>query len=105
MECTVGGHRTQHFANGLDSAFPRRVPALHHQRGRAHAHDQAMAAAVEWNGRVLDLLIGGGCAARQKTGAHPIDQVVGGDIVGRDDDDAAAAPGADPVLGQRDPLR
>ena len=37
----------------------------------------------------------------RKPGAQPFDQMVGGDVVGRDDDYAAATPGTNPVLRQR----
>ena len=53
------------------------------------------------SGGLLDHFVGGGRAAGQEAGADPLEQMVGGDVVGRDDDHAAAAPGADPVLGQR----
>ena len=43
----IGGHRAQHFADGLDSALSRGIQTLNYQGGGAHAHNQAVAAAVE----------------------------------------------------------
>src|ERR1019366_5373842 len=63
-----------------------------------------MPPAVKRNRGVFDLFIGGGRSAGQKTGAHPIDQIVGGDMIGRAEDHAAAPAGANPVLRQRDAL-
>ena len=72
--------------------------ALHHQRRGAHPHDHAVPPAVEGNRGFLDDVVGRGGAAGQEAGAEPFDQVVRSDVVGRDDDHAAAAAGADPVL-------
>ena len=97
----IRGHRAQHFADGLDTAFAGRLRALHHQASGAHADDHAVAAAVEGNGGLFDHVVGGRCSTGQKTGAHPSDQIVGSDVVGCDHDHAAATPRMDPVLGQR----
>ena len=59
MKRAIGGHRAQHFAYRLDSAFPRGIQALHHECGGAHAHNHAVPAAVEGNSGVFDLFIGG----------------------------------------------
>ncbi len=88
----------KHFADGLNAAFARGLGALDHQGRGAHAHDQAVTAAVEGNGGVFHHFVGGGGPAGQEAGAEPLHQVVGGDVVGRDNDHAAAASGADPVL-------
>ncbi len=98
MECAVGRHRAQHFADGLDSALTRGLGTLDDKCRRAHAHDQAVPPAIEGSGGLFDYFVGGGRSAGQEAGAKPADQVIGGDIVGRDDDHAAAASGADPVL-------
>ena len=64
-----------------------------------------MAPAVEWHRGLLDVLVRGGGTRRQEAGSHPAEETVGRDVVGCDDNDALAATGADPVLGQADRLR
>src|SRR5208283_4169222 len=59
----------------------------------------------ERNGSICNHLVGGSRSTRQKPCAHPTDQMVGADIVGRDDDHPAATSGVDPVLCQRYCLR
>ena len=105
VERAVGRHRAQHFADGLNSAFARGFRALHHQGRGAHADNHAVPAAVEGNGGLFHHLVGGCRSAGQKAGADPLHQMVGSDVVRRDDDHAAAAPGADPVLRQCHGLR
>ena len=60
-----------------------------------------MPAVVEGQCGVLDVLVGGGGAGGEEARADPLDEVVGGDVVARDDEDAPASARADPVLGQR----
>ncbi len=72
------------------------------RRRRAHAHDQAVPPAIEGSGGLFDDFICGGRSAGQEAGAKPADQMIGGDIVCRDDDHPAATSGADPVLRQAD---
>ena len=56
------------------------------------------------SGGVLDRVVGGGGAGGEEADADPLASGVAGDVVGGDHDDAAAAAGADPVLGQRERL-
>ena len=100
VEGAVRGDRGEHLADGSDSALARGLRTLHDQGGRAHAHDHAVASAVEGQGRILHPLVGGRRARSQEAGADPLHQEVGGGVVGGDDDHAATAPGPDPVLGQ-----
>ena len=65
---------------------------------------RAVPSAVEGQGGLLDLVVGGGGARGQEAGADPSQQAVAGHVVGADHDHAAAAAGADPVLGQGDRL-
>ena len=74
--------------------------ALHHQSGGAHADDHAVAAAVKGGGGLFDHFVRGRGSTGQEAGAHPANQIVRSDIVGRDHDHAAAPSGADPVLRQ-----
>ena len=57
-----------------------------------------MTATIERNGGFFHLFVSGGRTAGQETCAHPLDQVVGGDIVVRDDNNTTATPGANPIL-------
>ena len=77
--------------------------ALHDERRGAHADDHPVAALVERQRRLLDHLVGRGGARREEARADPVHQCRGG-VVGGDDHDPPAAPGADPVLGERDRL-
>ena len=105
MEGAVGGDCAQHFADGPNAALARGFRALDHQGRGAHAHDHAVTPAIERNGCFFHDVVGGGGSAGQEAGAEPTDQMVGSDVVGRDDDHAAAPPGADPVLRHRNRLR
>ena len=64
-----------------------------------------MPALIERQRGVLDDLVGRGRPGGQEAGADPAEHDVRGCVVGGDDHHAPAAPGADPVLGQRDGLR
>ena len=105
MERAVGRHCAQHFANGLNSALLCRFRALDHQRRSAHAHDHAVPPPVERSRSILDHIVGRCRSAGQKACAHPLHQMIGSDVVSRDDNHAVAAPGTDPVLRQRYGLR
>ena len=74
--------------------------ALHYERSGTHAEDHPVAAAVERDRRLGDVLVGGGRPAREEAGAEPAEELVGGDVVGCDHDDATATAGSDPVLGE-----
>ncbi len=105
VEGAVRGNCAEYFADGLNSPFPRGFGTFDDQAGGAHADDQAVAAAVKGSGGFFYYFVGGRGPAGKETGAEPFDGVVGGDVVGRDDDHAAAAAGTDPVFGQRHRLR
>ena len=101
VESAVARHSGQHLADGLYSAFTRSVGALHHQSCGAHADNHAVPPAVEGNSGVCDHFVGGCRSTGQEASAHPIDQMVRRDVVGRDDNHATAPPRVDPVLRQR----
>ncbi len=82
VEGAVGGDRTEHLADGLDSAFADGLCALDHQPCRAHANNQAVTPTVKRNGGVFHCFIGGGCSNGQKASAEPFHEVVGGNVVG-----------------------
>ena len=105
MEGAIGRDSAQHLADGADSAFARGVCALDHKGRRTHAHNQAVPAAVEGECGLFHHFVGSCRSRSQKASAHPSHEVVGGDIVRRDDDYPAAPPGANPVFRQSDPLR
>ena len=104
VEGAVRGDRAQHLADRPESALFGGLRALQHHRRRTHPHDHAVPPAVERNGGFFHDIVGRRRAAGQEPGAEPLDQVVGRDVVRRDDDHPAAAPGADPVLRQSDRL-
>ena len=104
VEGAVGGDRSQHLADRLDAPLPRRLGRLDHDGGRAHPEQHPVAAVVEGERGLLDDLVGGCRAGGEEAGPDPVEQRVGRDVVGRDDDDPTAAAGADPVLGERDGL-
>src|SRR5208283_5762581 len=93
VESAVSGLRGQHLADRLYSSFARRVGALYNQGGGTHADNHAVPPAVEGSRGICNHLVGGSRPTCQKACAHPIDQMVGADIVSRDDDYPAAAPG------------
>ena len=92
----VGGEQLGHAAH---AALAHRVLALHAEGTCAHAEDQPVAAPIEGQGDLCHAVVRGCCARSLEAGAHPLEQVVAGDRVGRDHDDAPAPAGADPVLG------
>jgi hypothetical protein len=96
----------QQLADGLDTALARGVQVLKHQRGAAHADDQAMAPSIERQRGVFDARVSRRGAGRQEAGAEPLHQVVGRNVIGADhDDDATAAAAVDPVTGHDHGLR
>src|ERR1035441_7760589 len=74
------------------AAFPRSVCALDYKASGAHAHDQAVAAAVKGSGGFFHHFVRGGGTASQETRATPFDRMIGRDVVGRDHDHATARP-------------
>ncbi len=105
MERRVRGRRPDHIADRGEAALAGGGGALHHQAGGAHADEHAVTALVERQRRILDHLIGRSRTGRQEAGADPAHQRVRSGVVGGHDQHPATAPGADPVLGQRDCLR
>ena len=105
VERGVRGHRPEHLADRREPALAGGLGALHHEAGGAHADDHAVTALVERQRRVLDHLVGRRRAGRQEAGADPAQHRVRGRVVGGHDQHPAAAPGADPVLRERDRLR
>ena len=98
VESAVRGDRAEHFADGLQTALARRLRTLHNKSGGAHANDHAVTATVEWDGSLFDRVVGGGRTAGQESGAHPVNQAVGGDVVSGDDHHAVAAAGSNPIF-------
>ena len=105
VEGAVGRDRAQHLGDGPDTTLAGRLSTLHHDGCRAHAHDHAVTAAVERQGRFFDHLVGGGGTRGQEARTDPVQQIIRRDVVGGDDDHAAAPPGTDPVLRQGHSLR
>ncbi len=105
MEGTIGRGGGKNFADRLYTAFTCSFCALQHQCGRSHADNQTVAPTIERSRRIGDGFVRGGSSTGKKAGAHPVDEVVGGDVVGGDDDYARAAPNANPVLGDSHSLR
>ena len=99
MERAVGELAAQHFAQSAHAPLAQRIFRLHHQAARPHAEQHTVAPAIKGQGRLLQHIFSGGRAGSQEAGAHPFQQVVGSDIVGANDQHAAAAAGPDPVLG------
>ena len=104
VEGAVGGDGAEHLADRLQAALARRLGRFDHEGGGAHAEDHPVAPAVERQGRLGHVVVGGGCAGGEEAGAEPAEERVGRDVVGRDHDDATATAGADPVLGDGDGL-
>src|ERR1035438_7917089 len=98
MEGAVAGHGGEDFADGLNSAVARCLRTFNDESSGSHSNNHAVSTAVERNGRVCYGFIGGCCAAGEEAGTHPLDEVVGADVVGRDNHYALAAPGVDPVV-------
>ncbi len=102
MEGAVGRDRGQHLADGAHAALAHGVFGFDDQRSRAHTDNHAVAAAVEGQGRQAQFAFGGGRAAGHQGGADPLRQAAAGDVIPGNDDHAAGAPGADPILGDGD---
>src|SRR5581483_3231654 len=100
----VGGDGAEQLADGPDAALAGGIRALHDQARRAHPDNHAVTAPVEREGGLGDDLVRGGGAAGQERRPHPLEHMVGGDVVRRDNDHTAAASGTDPVVGQSDRL-
>ena len=105
VEGAVGDDGSEDLGDRLDAALTSGRGRLQDQRRRPGPDDHAVPAPVERRGRVLDPLVGGCRAGGEEAGADPRHHLIAGGVVGRDDDDPAAATGPDPVLGDRDGLR
>src|SRR5579864_3955290 len=105
MKSTVSRRGAQQFTDRLDTPLSDCIGALHDQARRSHANNQSMAETVKRSRCFLNYLIGGCRAAGQESRAKPPNQMIGGDIVGGDDDHTATTPTLDPVLCQRHSLR
>ena len=99
MEGAVGAHRAEHLADWCDAALTRRFRGFDDQGRGAHADQHAVTAPVERQSRLLDDRVGGRGTGSKEARGHPFEHDVRGDVVGSDDHHAAAAPGANPVLG------
>ena len=97
VERTICRRGRKDFAYRRHTAFARGLGALQDQRGPAHTDDQAVPAAVERNGRVLDPFVCRRRPGRQETGPEPLHQIVRGDVVGGDYHDPTTTTGGDPV--------
>jgi len=98
---------TGNFCRGgaFNSALLGCFRVLNHKSCSTHADDHAVPAAVEWSGSLFDHIVGRCRSASQKACAHPFHQMVGSNVVRREDNHTMAASGADPVLRQRHGLR
>ncbi len=103
VERAVGDHAPEHLADRADAPLTRRLGALEYDGRSPHPHDQAVAPPVERDRLLLHFFARGRRPGSQEAGAEPSEQVVGGDVVGRDHDHPTAASGTDPVA--RDPHR
>jgi hypothetical protein len=98
MESAVSGDRAQDLADGLQTAFPRQFRALDNYSRRSHANDHAVTATIKWDGSLFNGVVRCGGAAGQESGAHPIDQAVGSDVVSGHNNYAVAAAGSNPIF-------
>ena len=101
----IHGLAAQQLDDAPHAALTHRVLALHHQPAGAHAQDGAVAAPVEGQRGLIHPVVGGRGAQGQEAGAHPLHQIVAGDVVAAQHQHPAAAAAADPVLGDGDALR
>ena len=105
VEGAVGGDRAQHLADRLHATFAGRLGRFDDDPGGAHSHDHSVPAVVEGKSGVLHRFVGRCGAGGEEARADPLNQAVARDIVAGDDEDAAAPPGPNPVLGKGDALR
>ncbi len=94
----------QQFDDAAHAALAHGVLALDDQATGTHAHDRAVAAAVEGQSGLGDLILGRGRAHGQEARADPLHQMLAGHIVAADHNHAAATAAADPILGDGDGL-
>ena len=72
--------------------------AFNHEGRRAHAQNQAVSAAVEGKGRLLNDVVGGCGTGSGKSTGNPLPKVVSGHIISADDDHAVNTTGVQPVF-------
>ncbi len=104
VECAVGRHRPEHFADRVDPAFAGCGGALDNEPGSTHPEDHPVAALVERKSRLGDVFVGGGGTRGEEAGSQPAEHLVARCVVGSHHDHSTATAGPDPVLGQRDRL-
>ena len=99
VEGGVGSFREQQAGQRLHAALAREGFVLDDYSDGGRAHYQAVAAAVERQGRFRDILLGGGRAGGQEAGHGPFLDLFAGDIVGGYNYHALALAGAYPGFG------
>ena len=101
VEGAVRGDRPEHLTDGLQPTLSRGLGGLDDERRRAHSDDHPVTATVERDRGLLDRLVGRRGAGGQEACRDPRQELVAGHVVRGHHDDPPAAPGPDPVLGQR----
>ena len=104
VEGAVVDFAAEEFYNTTHAALPHGVFAFHDEAASAHAHDGSVATFVEGEGGFFEAVFGGGRADGEETRADPFHHVVAGDVIRANDNDAAAASGANPILGDGNAL-
>jgi len=104
MEGAVCDNGSQNLADRPDAALTRRFRGLQNERRSAHPDDEPMAPPIKRRRLFLDNLARRGRTGGQEAGSEPAHQVVGGDVIRRNHDHAAAAARPNPVTGQRQSL-
>ena len=105
MEGAVGDFCAQELDLTAHTALANSIFGFDNQCARAHAHQHAVAATIERQGRTLDDVLRRGSARGHKPRTHPFHQVVRSEVVSADHDHAPAASQANPVLGDRNSRR
>ena len=99
VEGAVARLAAQQFDDAAHAALANGILALDDQRARAHPHDGPVPPPIERQCCLGYLILRRRRADGQETGADPFHEMVSGDVVCANDDDAAATAAADPVLG------
>ena len=105
VEGAVARLTGEQFDNRAHPALAHRILAFNQQGARAHAKDRAVPPPVKRQRGLFNLVIGGGGTAGKKARADPFQQPVAGHVIGTQHQDTAAAPAANPVLGDGNTLR
>jgi hypothetical protein len=90
--------------DGLDAAAGGGRRRLDHDGRGPHPQDHAVPPEIEGHGCVRDDIVRCRGSRGEEPGTDPVEQSIARDIVTRDDHDAFATIGSDPVLGQRNRL-